>query len=318
MSTASNKVLALFGPTACGKTELVSRLFIDDGRPLSVPAVLVSADAVQVYRGLDIGSAKPDAALRGRFPHELIDILDPSEPFSVGDFTRLADEACERAVARGVLPVLSGGTAYYIRAFIMGAPPAPPSDPVTRASVAADLACRGAAALWEELSRVDPASASRIAPADAYRICRALEVHRASGRPLSSFVPSREPRARWDVLCVGLERPREELYARIGRRVDAMVAAGLEDELRSLLAAGYGPGDPGMRAIGYAEFLSAAPGDSRESVIERIKMNTRRYAKRQCTFMRSLPGVRWLRMHDDDPAGDAAAAAALVGDWLSR
>lgn len=311
MSTASNKVLALFGPTACGKTDLLSRLFLDDGRPFDGPAVVVSADSVQVYRGLDIGSAKPDYRLLSRLPHELIDILDPDEGFSVGDFVRLADEACERAIARGALPVVSGGTAYYIKAFVMGAPPAPPADAAVRAAVRAELADRGLGALRDELARVDPASAARIAGADAYRITRALEVFRASGRPLSSFAPAEAPRPRWDVLAVGIDRPRDELYARIGRRVDAMVAAGLEGEIARLVEAGWKAGDPGMRAIGYAEFLSPLPGEGRAGTVERVKMNTRRYAKRQLTFMRSLEGVRWAG------ADDVYGISACVRDWLS-
>ena len=134
MSTASNKTLVLFGPTAVGKTATVERLANDDRLPRK-PVVVVSADSVQVYRGLDIGSAKPAPDERARIRHELVDILDPSEPYSVGDFLRLADEACDRISAEGALPVLSGGTAYYAKAFLYGPPPAPPSDPIGRAHV---------------------------------------------------------------------------------------------------------------------------------------------------------------------------------------
>jgi len=301
LSTTSSKVLVLFGPTAVGKTASIERLGHDDRLPRK-PVVVISADSVQIYRGLNIGSAKPSELERSRIRHELIDILDPTEPFSVGDFVRLADEACERATAEGALPVLSGGTAYYIKAFLYGQPPAPPSDPQIRAAIQAELAERGSAVLRTELALVDPESAARIAPADLYRITRALEVYRCSGRPLSSFVPLAEPRPRWDTLVVGLDRPRAELYARIDARVDAMLAAGLADEVQALRAAGYGPGDPGMRAIGYAEFLAAAPrrNDSLplEAIAAEIKMHTRRYAKRQLTFMRSLSDVRWFGAND--------------------
>jgi len=312
LSTASNKVLILFGPTAVGKTATVERLDTDDRLPRR-PVVIVSADSVQVYRGLDIGSAKPGAAERARIRHELVDILDPSRPFSVGDFTRLADEACERATAAGALPVLSGGTAYYVRAFLYGPPPAPPADPAVRSALQDELASRGPAALRAELERVDPDSAARIAPADLYRTTRALEVYRRSGRPLSSFKPPTERRARWDSLVIGLDRPRDELYARIDARVDAMLAAGLEREVSALVAAGFGPGDPGMRAIGYAEFLEA--GRSPDEIRAAIQMHTRNYAKRQLTFMRSLPGVRWFPA--DDYEGVLRATAAWLRDGVT-
>lgn len=313
MSTTSSKVLVLFGPTAVGKTATIERLD-HDGRLPRKPVVVISADSVQVYRGLDLGSAKPSMAERLRMRHELIDIRDPSEPFSVGDFVRLADEACDRVTAEGALPVLSGGTAYYIKAFLYGQPPAPPSDAAVRAALQAELAERGPAALRAELARVDPETAARLAPADLYRITRALEVYRCSGLPLSSFVPPAEPRPRWKTLVVGLDRPRTELYARIDARVDAMLAAGLAEEVQALRAAGYGPGDPGLRAIGYSEFLAATPGQNGElpleSIAADIQMHTRRYAKRQLTFMRSIPGVRWFG------ADDYEAIFSEVEGWL--
>lgn len=308
MSTASNRTVLLFGPTAVGKTATLERLARDD-RLRKRPVVVVSADSVQAYRGLDIGSAKPGPAELAALPHELIDILDPDQPFSVGDFLRMADDACGRSIARGALPIVSGGAAYYLRAFIYGSPPAPPADLSVRSAVQAELAERGLSALRRELELVDPASAARIAPADAYRTARALEVFRCSGKPLSSFVPPSEPRRRWDILALGLDRPRPELYARIDARVDAMLKAGLEAEVRSLVAAGYGPLAPGMRAIGYAEFLAGEGDVSR--VADLIKLHTRRYAKRQLTFMRSLPGVRWFA------ADDYEGLAAALFDWLA-
>jgi tRNA dimethylallyltransferase len=307
LSIPSNKVLVLFGPTAVGKTATIDRLQSDD-RLRKKPVVVVSADSVQVYRGMDIGSAKPDAAERQRTRLELVDILEPSQPFSVGEFVRLADEACTRAVADGALPILSGGTAYYIKAFMFGPPPAPPSDPVVRAAIQAELASRGAEALRQELAVVDPESAARLAPADLYRITRALEVYRCCGRPLSSFKPELKPRPRWDTLALGLDRPREELYSRIEARVDAMVTAGLPAEVEALRAAGYGPDAPGMKAIGYAEFLH--DGRSLPETIADIKLHTRHYAKRQLTFMRSLPGVRWFG------AEDYEGIVATVAGWL--
>lgn len=307
LSTDSNRVLILFGPTAVGKTATIDRLERDDRLPLK-PVVVVSADSAQVYRGMDIGTAKPSIAERARIDHELIDVRDPSEPYSVGDFARMADDACSRACARGALPILSGGTAYYIRAFLFGAPPAPPSDPAVRLAIQELLATRGADAVRRELALVDPISAARIAPADLYRITRALEVYRCSGRPLSSFTPPAAPRGRWDTLIIGLDRPRDELYARIDARVDAMLRAGLRDEFERLVAAGYGEDAPGMKAIGYAEFFNpdASPG----GIGAAIKLHTRHYAKRQLTFMRAIPGVRWFGADDYD------GISAAVTSWL--
>ncbi len=160
-------MLALFGPTACGKTALLETLFCSRDRPVARPVAVVSADSVQVYRGLDIGSAKPDARALSAIPHRLIDIRSPSESFSLGDFVRLADEACEEIIASGGLPVVSGGTAYYIKAFVLGLPVAPPSDPEIRSLLQAMLAVPGGAErLRSELASVDPVSHARIAPAD--------------------------------------------------------------------------------------------------------------------------------------------------------
>lgn len=311
-STASNKVLVLFGPTACGKTGLLDSMFT--GQQALAHAVVVSADSVQVYRGLNIGSAKPSAALLARLPHKLIDLIEPDQPFSVGDFCRLANEACADIHANGMLPIVSGGTAYYLRAFLCGSPAAPPSDALVRKQLQVELLEQGPDALRAQLAAVDPVSAARIQPADLYRISRALEVYRCSGMPLSSFEKPVAVRSDLDLLCIAIDRPRPQLYERIDARVDEMLSQGLEDEVQALVDAGWSSTDPGMRAIGYAEFLEALDhgrlptGSARESVIERIKMNTRRYAKRQLTFMRSLPGVRWFQADDQTGVHEAIRA----------
>lgn len=303
---------------------MLEKLFLDNDRPFGRPVVVVSADSAQVYRGLDLGTAKPEPALLSRIPHELIDLRYPDETFSVGDFIALADQACSRAIASGALPVVSGGTAYYIKAFIMGLFTAPKADPDVRAAVAAELAARGMQAMLAELARVDPVSAARIAPADAYRISRALEVYRCTGRPLSEFAIPELPRSDWKVLPLGLDRPREELYGRIRQRVTQMMAAGLPDEVEALLAAGYGPGDPGMKAIGYAEFLDSSMFDASShhldfsssthdlaAIADAITLHTRHYAKRQLTFMRSLSGVLWFN------AADVDGVRKTIEDFLS-
>jgi tRNA dimethylallyltransferase len=308
LSTVSNRVVILFGPTAVGKTATVENLNNDDRLPK--PVVVVSADSVQVYRGLDIGSAKPSLEERQKLRHELIDILDPAETFCVADFVKRADLACDDILSSGGLPVISGGTAYYVKAFLYGQPPTPPSDPAIRHDIQEMLARCGPEALHAELQQCDPLSAERIAPADLYRISRAIEVFRCSGRPLSSYVPPTERRKRWNSLVIGLDRPRTELYARIDARVEAMMHAGLASEIATLKQAGYGPGDPGMRAIGYAEFFS--PELEPDDVVPAIKMHTRRYAKRQLTFMRSIPSVHWFE------ADDYEGVACAIGDWLKE
>lgn len=261
---------------------------------------MVSADSMQVYRGLDIGTAKPDARLREILPHHLIDIRDPSEQYTAGDFVREADRACADIRRRGRLPVISGGTAFYLKNFICGLPGSPPADARVRAEVERDLRLRGPEALRAELESGDPASAGRIHVRDLYRLTRAVEVLRLAGRPLSSFAVPAEPRAEHELLLIALDRPREELYARIEARVDAMFAAGLTGEVRGLLAAGRSETDPGMQAIGYREFLEARrTGCLRlRDVRDRIALNTRRYAKRQLVFFRTLPGVEWFSADD--------------------
>jgi tRNA dimethylallyltransferase len=293
--------LILFGPTASGKTELLERLF-DGPRPFC-RAEIVSADSVQVYRGMDIGSAKPSETALAALPHRLIDIRNPDEQFNVGDFVRLADEACVSISAGGALPVISGGAGFYLRNFVLGLPEAPPSDPFVRKALEAEFRDRGAGALMEELAACDPVSAERIHLNDAYRIQRALEVFRVSGRPLSSFAstgaaPENRPRRRF--LILGLERDREDVYRRIDERCALMFRQGLPEEVRRLHDAGYGPGDPGMRAIGYREFfVEDVPGQWRiDTDLDRVQRlvarNSRRYAKRQITFFASIPELAWI------------------------
>lgn len=325
MSTSSStrlKVLVLVGPTASGKTDLLFELFAAGSaaseRRFSCPAEVVSADSMQVYRGMDIGTAKPGPAERARLPHHLLDLLEPSEQYSAGDFVRLADQACAEIAGRGALPVVSGGTGFYVRNFVSGLPSAPASSPELRAAVAADLASRGPASLREELAAIDPASAARIHERDLYRLTRALEITRATGRPLADFAPSPEARGGYDFLVVELSRPREELYARIDRRVELMFERGLPAELEALKARGLGPGDPGMKAIGYREFFE--PGLSLAEVEELVKRDSRRYAKRQETFFSSLPGLRRIEVSGERGVAEAAerlaplAAAFLAGE----
>ncbi|MDR0376002.1 MAG: tRNA (adenosine(37)-N6)-dimethylallyltransferase MiaA, partial [Treponema sp.] len=180
MAAASINVLVLFGPTAVGKTGVVEELFAGNGAPR---AEIVSADSMQVYKGMDIGTAKPSVGLRERLPHHLIDIRTPDQSYNAGDFVRLAEEAIARIAERSALPVVSGGTGFYLKNFIMGLPEAPPSDESARRALKAELREQGAEALARELAACDPVSASRIHINDEYRLLRALEVFRLTGKP---------------------------------------------------------------------------------------------------------------------------------------
>jgi tRNA dimethylallyltransferase len=276
---------------------------------------------MQVYRGMDIGTAKPPPEIRERIPHHLIDIRNPGECFNAGDFVHLAGQCCAEIAARGALPVVSGGTGFYLKNFILGLPEAPPSDPGIRAALKEELGFRGAAALMEELARADPESADRIHVNDTYRLLRALEVFRLTGRPLSSYAapglgsakggsagdraPGREGPYRF--LIIGLEWNRAELYRRIDLRCAEMFRAGLPAELARLSAQGYGPGDPGLRAIGYREFfVEESPGKYRlaedpAAVETLVARNSRRYAKRQIAYFAGIPGARRVAMGSSRP-----------------
>jgi tRNA dimethylallyltransferase len=332
-------VLLLFGPTASGKTDVLGRLASDGAFP---PAEVVSADSMQVYRGMDIGTAKPPPELLALFPHHLIDIRDPAEQFNAGEFVRLADEAVRDITRRGKFPVVSGGAGFYLANFALGLPPAPPSDAAVRLALKTELREKGAAPLRAELAACDPASAARIHKNDEYRLLRALEVWRLSGCPLSSF-PRPSPRDRaafrreYRFLLVGLRRSREELYRRIDERCARMFRTGLPAEVQRLFDAGYRPEHPGMKAIGYREFFvsageapagppdsaRAAPGgwrfsDDFASVEALVARNSRRYAKRQITCFASLPGVLWIDAGKDAAAQIQAALPRFAGQDFSE
>lgn len=301
MSTGSSnkrllRVVNIFGPTGVGKTALIADLFGGLGE-------VVCADSLQVYRYLNIGTAKPDATLLRTIPHHLIDIRNPDEQYTTGDFVRDASECVIKIGERGKLPIVSGGTAFYFKNLICGPPAAPPADPVIRNLIQEELREKGAALLYEELKSSDPRAAENIHPGDAYRITRALEVIRGTGLPLSSFPRNSSTPNRFKFLSVGIIRERPELYARIETRVNGMFRAGLVDEVRSILEMGYGFDCPGMRGIGYGEFalLSARPCSLLHDVREAIITHTRQYVKRQLAFFRSLPDVVWI--HPDDRTG---------------
>ena len=308
MSGFTNKAVFLFGPTAVGKTRLLFDFFSGIGE-------VVNADSVQVYRGLDIGSAKAEKEITDAIPHHLIDILDPWENYNVADFIRLADQACTDIWSRGKLPVISGGTAFYFKHFMYGLSEAPQSDPETRKSVQLFIRDQGLKKAHDYLKIVDPISAERINENDSYRISRAIEVYRASGRPLSSFALPTMPRNDMKILSIGLMRDKEELKARIRERVDIMFDQGLVEEMKKLTEMGATPDWQSMQGIGYSEFMDVmydpTYGDQLktideltkediEAIKEKIVSDSVHYAKRQMTFFRSFADVKWIDAEDTE------------------
>jgi tRNA dimethylallyltransferase len=250
---------------------------------------------MQVYRHMEVGTAKPSPEDRARVIHHLVDVADPSEQFNAGRFVQEAEALIRQISGRGNIPVVSGGTAFYITSLLYGLPEAPAVDPAIRERLRGIEQERGREELYTMLQERDPKAAQRIQRNDRYRTMRALEVLEATGRSLFSFAWPRVPRSDMRFLLIGLERPREEVYRRIDERVRAMFRAGLVDEVKRLLAMGYGPEDPGMRGIGYRQLLDMRAGcETLAAVRERIARETRRYAKRQLTFFRAVRGVAWM------------------------
>ena len=283
------KLVVLFGPTAVGKTALTLALFKNHYE-------IINSDSVQVYKHLDIASAKPDKITRQTIRHHLIDILEPYEQFNVGSYCQLADSLIPEILSRGNYPLLTGGTAYYFRQFLYGVASTPEAEPDVRAKVKAEIDEKGKEWAYSYLRKIDPVSADRINPNDLYRISRAIEVYYQSGRPLSSFKVNNTIRTDLEPLIIGLHLDKKELDARIEKRVDAMFSSGLVDEIKDLKAMGALPSWPGLQAIGYKEFF--IPGLSLDEIRERIIVSTRQYAKRQMTFFRSFENVNWFSPDD--------------------
>ena len=307
-----SKAVALFGPTAVGKTAMTETLF-------SSSSEIINADSIQVYRGLDIGSAKPDERLRRLIPHHLIDIRDPWEQYTAGDFVRDAEALIPEIEARGKIPLITGGTAYYFRQLIYGPSAAPASDSSVRAAVQGEIEEKGLEWAYSYLASIDPVSHARISASDAYRISRAIEVYRSSGRPLSSFPVSIAVRDDIDFVIIALCRDKAELDERIRARVDEMFRMGLYDEVRSLMDKGAQASWPAMQAIGYREFFEAA--ESGEASISAIKDDivraTRQYAKRQMTFFRSFSSCRFFHPDDTDAIRSYLVSQGISPDALS-
>ena len=286
-------VLVVCGATASGKTAFAVRM------AQRLKSEVVSADCMLVYKGLNIGTAKPSEEERGGIVHHLMDVADPSESFSVSDYERLALPVCERLLGQGKVPVVCGGTGFYIQALLfarrqggVGA------DPVLREKYERLAREQGKEALHDLLASVDADSAEKLHPNDVRRVVRALEIYELTGRKKSEqddgFVP------RFPYLAVAFDFPREELYARADARVDEMLAAGLVDEVH-MLSERVKEDSQCLQGIGYKEVVEYLKGNCSYSTMrDVIKQNTRNYAKRQITFFKKLPGIVWLDPKADD------------------
>ena len=305
--------ILLMGPTGAGKTDLAAHLVAE------FPLEIVSVDAAMVFRGMDIGTAKPGAGLLARAPHHLIDLIDPAESYSAARFLADADAAIRSIESRGRTPLLVGGTMLYFRAFQSGLARLPAADPALRERLEARAAAQGWPALHAELERLDPASASRIRPGDRQRIQRALEVIERTGRPLSAQLAEnlRGATRGADLSLVLAPADRAALFERIARRFEAMLAQGLLAEVESLRARGdLHPGLPALRLIGYRQLWEHLDGaTSLEDATRKAVAATRQLARRQLTWLRAEPAAEWF-----DPLDPATPEriGGRIAEWFRK
>ncbi|WP_394424928.1 tRNA (adenosine(37)-N6)-dimethylallyltransferase MiaA [Vreelandella stevensii] len=288
----------LMGPTAAGKTDAAIALHETLGHEL------ISVDSAMVYRGMDVGSAKPSAAELARAPHRLIDLRDPAAPYSAADFREDALREMRQISAAGKVPLLVGGTMLYFKRLLEGVANLPAADPLIRERLAAMQAEQGLAALHRELASVDPVSAARIHPNDPQRLMRALEVFHASGRPMSELWAEQETETfPWRVLSIALSPlDRSVLHRRIAQRFDAMLDEGLIDEVAALKKRkDIHAGLPSMKSVGYRQVWEYLDGEyGRDELVSRGVIATRQLAKRQLTWLRSWSALRWIDTQQPD------------------
>ena len=285
--------MVLFGPTAVGKTALTEELF-------SKGFEIINADSVQVYRYLDIASAKPEKELVEKIPHHLVDIRFPWEQYNSGDFCKDAERLIKEINERGNIPLITGGTAYYFKQLLYGPSSTPESNPKTREEIQRTIDDIGLDKAYEMLMSLDMEAAKKIDKNDRYRISRALEVIKDTGRPLSSFPVSDTLREDIDFVIIGLKREKKELEDRIRKRVDIMFDSGAVREMKTLLSMGADLSWPGMQGIGYREWFNAIEsGEVNISIIkDMIIRSSIKYAKRQMTFFSSFSDTLWFSPND--------------------
>ena len=314
--TISGRLIVVCGPTATGKTDLAIQLAGELG------GEIVGADSRQVYRYMDIGTAKPTPEQRARAPHHLIDVADPDEPFSLADYLESARAAVADITARGHVPIVAGGTGLYARALTRGfAVPRVAPDPTLRLELERVAATAGVAALWERLRAADPDAALVVDRNNPRRLIRAIEV--AESRPLGApALPgdgptesARKTPPRYDALLLGLTAERVVLHEWADRRVDAMMAAGFLDEVGALYAHGYAPDLPALSSLGYRELGESLRGERPlNDAVQAAKWATHRFIRRQLTWFRGEPGIQWFDVTRANVADDVARLSAR---WLA-
>jgi len=285
------KIVAIVGPTASGKSGTAVNV------AKAVNGEVIYADSVAVYRGLDIGSAKPTKIERHGIPHHLIDVADPTERYDAMRYAREARDAVTDVIERGCVPIVAGGTGLYLKALVYGLVPTPEADRELRIILRNRLKTEGAQTLHDELAAVDPDSAAKIQPRDGVRIIRALEIYHATGLPAGELRKRHGfTTRRYDVLSIGLSMERELLYRRIDERVENMIHDGIVAEVCTLLDGGCTPRTHALGAIGYKEICEHLQGAmGLDETVALIQRNTRRLAKRQMTWFRKMPEVAWFR-----------------------
>jgi tRNA dimethylallyltransferase len=311
MQGQNRKIVAAAGPTAVGKTEYMIGLALD------IDAEIVSCDSMQLYKYMDIGSAKPTAEERAAVRHYLVDEIDPREPFTVAKYQRMAKEAIEEIFSKGKIPLVTGGTGLYLNSLLydMDFGPTPSgSSGERREELYAMAAKQGNEAVHRILEAVDPLSAERIHPNNLKRVVRAIEAAE-SGEKLTAFDNVRKKTDDYDVILIGLCRDRAELYERIDLRVDMLMEQGLLEEVKMLRGMGFTTEDIAMKGIGYKEILDALDGRySLEEAVDTVKKNTRHYAKRQMTWFKRYDEMKWFDLtgrNKDEVLGE-------IREWVNR
>lgn len=295
-------VVVMVGPTAVGK----SRVAVEVAKAFETE--VLTADSRQVYRGMDVGTDKPVPGERQGVPHRLIDLVNPDESFNAGLYRRQALDEIERLYRDRRLPLVVGGTGFYVRTLLKGLCNAPPADPIVRAALRQEAKDQGHDRLYARLVAVDPVAAARLHPRDESKVIRALEVWQISGRRMSDFQQEHGFAERpFSALVIGLNRDRDALYRRIEERIDWQLAHGLIEETKQLLARGYQLDSAAMKGLGYRQVAEHLAGEyDVAEMVRRFKRDTRHYSKRQLTWFRKEPGIQWLTIEESESASHTA------------
>jgi tRNA dimethylallyltransferase len=300
MDQGKIKIVVLCGPTGIGKTSAAINLAI------RFKGEIIGADSMQIYRHMDIGTAKPTLAEQGQVPHHLIDVIDPDKDFDAERYVALTRPLVAGVTGRDRVPLVVGGTGFYIKALIYGLFEAAPVKPDVRQRLHKEVADKGSPVLHKRLVQCDPGAAARIHPNDTYRVLRALEVFESSGQTISAWQkPHAFKNKVYDTLQIGLNMPRQDLYARIDQRVDQMIAQGLLDEVQGLLQKGYAPDLKAMQSLGYRHMIAYLQDQQTwDETVRTLKRDTRRYAKRQLTWFQADKDIAWIERDDIEKMAD--------------